>query len=595
MTEAGGDRNGFAIGEAEPELPPDSKDYWDIVFEQLGRRRMFKVAMAILVLLYGSAVYAPILGNDRPYVLDAVNYKEYGRAQRTLYPVTLGLGRLLKQGEDEYLAGRTEGSELSYQAALGEELDALRQRLDTMRRYLPETEHRPLDELEALLERTVAAALAGEVQRAVELHASAKDRAKRLRAEYVAVDPTGPASEGKTLVAVRSYPLLETITAWEAFFMVLWAIVLTWPLWNRLVNRVLLGADRDRIRRHRRTKWLVTLGISAAAASLWGTLVGGSMTFAVSPYKEALSKGEIVATHVVFPPFPMGFAETRSSENFRPPTWAASSEVSGEGYYVRGPRAPEPDPITGYLPPANPIEVRFGEPGANSPWRHPLGTDGVGRDMLVRLLWGGRISLSIGLISAALLVVIGSIIGSIAGYYGGWIDLALSRLIEIVICFPALYLILFAVALTDPNEVSPIVAIIVIIALVRWTGVARLARGEFLRLRELEFVIAARALGFSARRTIFRHILPNAMGPILVAGAFSVAAGILTESAISFLGFGVQHPVPSWGSLVNESRSAEHWWIQLFPGLLIFVTVACYNLVGDAFRDALDPKMKREA
>ena len=161
-----------------------------------------------------------------------------------------------------------------------------------------------------------------------------------------------------------------------------------------------------------------------------------------------------------------------------------------------------------------------------------------------------------------------------------------------MLCFPAFFLILMAVAFTDPSFMDPIYMIVIVIALVRWTGVARLARGEFLKLREQEFVISARALGFSHLRTIFRHVLPNAMGPILVATAFAVAAGILTESAISFLGFGIQPPDASWGSLVNESKSAEHWWIQVFPGLMIFLTVTCYNLVGDGIRDALDPKMK---
>jgi peptide/nickel transport system permease protein len=153
---------------------------------------------------------------------------------------------------------------------------------------------------------------------------------------------------------------------------------------------------------------------------------------------------------------------------------------------------------------------------------------------------------------------------------------------------------LASLAFIDPKEVSipPIFIIVVVIALVRWTGAARLVRGEFLRLREQEFVLAANALGFSNMRTIFRHVLPNALSPVLVNAAFSVAAGILTESAVSFLGFGVQHPEASWGSLVNESKSPEFWWIQVFPGVLIFITVTCYNLVGDAVRDALDPKMK---
>jgi peptide/nickel transport system permease protein len=147
-------------------------------------------------------------------------------------------------------------------------------------------------------------------------------------------------------------------------------------------------------------------------------------------------------------------------------------------------------------------------------------------------------------------------------------------------------------AFTDPKVVPPIIAIVVVIALIRWTGVARLVRGEFLRLREQEFVLAARALGFSSRRTMFRHVLPNAMSPVLVSAAFAVAAGILTESAVSFLGFGISEPASSWGALVNENKNPEYWWVQVFPGVLIFLTVTCYNLVGDAVRDALDPKMK---
>jgi peptide/nickel transport system permease protein len=172
------------------------------------------------------------------------------------------------------------------------------------------------------------------------------------------------------------------------------------------------------------------------------------------------------------------------------------------------------------------------------------------------------------------------------------VDLVLSRIIELILCFPAFFLILMVMAFVDPQVVPPIIAIVVVIGLINWTGVARLARGEFLKLREQEFVVAAQALGLSPLRTIFRHILPNAMGPILVSGAFAVAAGILIESGLSFLGFGVTEPIPSWGALVNVSRNPEHWWVILFPGLLIFITVSCYNLVGEAIRDAVDPRLK---
>jgi peptide/nickel transport system permease protein len=322
-------------------------------------------------------------------------------------------------------------------------------------------------------------------------------------------------------------------------------------------------------------------------------LVGGSSaTFDAAPYKAALTRGDMVAERVVFPPLALGYAETHLAEKYRPPTWTPGSELDADGNYVRGYRKPKRDPITGYLPPATPVEVRRGEPPVNAPWRHAAGTDTLGRDFLVRMLWGGRVSLAVGILSAFLLTVIGVLVGSVAGYFGGRVDMAIMRVIEILQSLPAMFLILLAMAFTDPEVVPPIISIVVVIALIRWTGAARLVRGEFFRLREQEFVVAARALGFSSRRLIFRHVLPNALSPVLVSAAFAVAAGILTESVVSFLGFGIQHPGASWGSLVNESRSPEHWWIQVFPGLLIFLTVTCYNLVGDAVRDALDPKLK---
>jgi peptide/nickel transport system permease protein len=276
----------------------------------------------------------------------------------------------------------------------------------------------------------------------------------------------------------------------------------------------------------------------------------------------------------------------------RPPTWRKSAALDEDGRYVHGDRAAGDTGETGPVAAANPVKVYAGEPARNSGLRHLAGTDESGRDFFTRMLWGGRVSLAVGILSAFLLTVIGVVAGSLAGYFGGWIDIVIMRVIEILQAIPAFFLILLTMAFTDPKVVPPIIAIVVVIALIRWTGVARLVRGEFLRLREQEFVLAARALGFSSRRTMFRHVLPNAMSPVLVSAAFAVAAGILTESAVSFLGFGISEPASSWGALVNENKNPEYWWVQVFPGVLIFLTVTCYNLVGDAVRDALDPKMK---
>ena len=572
-----------------------SKDYWDLVADELGRRPLVRIALAVLALLYASAIYAPLVANDRPYVLDAVDRKAYDRARRGLVGVATSLRDLAAGGAADFAGG---AGTRTYADALDAELAALALRLGTMRRYLPAERTAPLDAFEAVAGAVVELALAGEADAAARAD-ELRTEARALRAAFepqAEAEPSETGADGAgpvALVAAVSYPLAESTTALEVFFMVLWGFVLTWPLWNRLVDRRWLRGDRGRVRRARRTKLAVVLGSALASALVWQLAVGGVQRFDVSTVKDGLTAGHILPQRVVFPPLNLGFAETHLEESYRPPTWTAKSELDERGHYVRGPRVPEPDPVTGRIPGAQPVEVRYGEPPANGAWRHVLGTDKLGRDLFVRALYGGRISLAVGLLSTALLVAIGTAVGAVAGYAGGRVDLVLSRLIEVVQSVPAFFLIITAVALIPEKTLHPVLAIVVVIALVRWTGVARLVRAEFLKLKELDFVLAARALGLSRRRIVFRHVLPNALGPVLVAAAFSVAAGILTESSISFLGFGIQHPIPSWGSLINESRAVEHWWIQVFPGLLIFLTVFCTNLVGEGIRDALDPRGAR--
>jgi peptide/nickel transport system permease protein len=564
-----------------------SKDYWDLVLEQLAKRKLFNVGMAVLALLYGLAIFAPLIGNDRPFKLVAVNYGEYDSAVRAVGRLsTVALDRIHDNGPD-----------LSERARLSQrEVTAVSTRLELIRSFLASSDQVALNEFEASLIRNHQRALQGETTHTEEEFWPLQDKAKSFATDYASA-PHGSeeGAPGKHLVPSTRYPLAEGLGWGSIAFMVLWVLLATFPLWNRLWNH-LLASDRERIRRARGAKRTLCLGLPALAAVLWVVLVGGGApAFDVSPFKRGLTDGSVVALEApIMAPVPLGYAETHKEEGFRPPTWTASSRLDSEGRYMRGLRVAKPDAITGYLPPATPVEVRYSEPWPNAPHRHLAGTDELGRDFFVRLLWGGRVSLAVGILSAVLLTVIGVFIGSIAGYFGGWVDVLIMRVIEILQSIPAFFLILASLAFIDPKEVSipPIFIIVVVIALVRWTGAARLVRGEFLRLREQEFVLAANALGFSNMRTIFRHVLPNAISPVLVNAAFSVAAGILTESAVSFLGFGVQHPEASWGSLVNESKSPEFWWIQVFPGVLIFITVTCYNLVGDAVRDALDPKMK---
>ncbi len=222
---------------------------------------------------------------------------------------------------------------------------------------------------------------------------------------------------------------------------------------------------------------------------------------------------------------------------------------------------------------------------------HFLGTDLRKRDVLSLLIHGTRISLSVGFVAVSIYIAIGVILGALAGFYGGWVDAVIMRLVEVVTCFPTLVLVVAIAAVYPPS----VYLVMIVISLVSWPFVARLVRGEFLRLREQEFVQAAIALGASHRRVIFRHILPNAIAPILVAATFGVAASILVESALSFLGIGVPPNAPTWGNLLRTGRQFPQnaWWVSLFPGLAILVTILSYNLLAEALRDALDPRREK--
>ena len=220
---------------------------------------------------------------------------------------------------------------------------------------------------------------------------------------------------------------------------------------------------------------------------------------------------------------------------------------------------------------------------------HPLGTDNEGRDTFARLLYGTRISLTIGVFAVAAYCLLGVGVGALAGYFGGWVDLAIVAVVEVVMCIPPMFLVLGAAAfIPDPS----IFHIMGIIAAVSWTTPARLTRAEFLKLRGLDFVVAAEAVGYPRRTIIFREILPNALGPVLVTATFGIASAILVESGMSFLGLGA-FGAPSWGTMLATGRTEEAWMLILAPGFAILVTVSLLNLVGEGVRDALDPRQRR--
>jgi peptide/nickel transport system permease protein len=220
--------------------------------------------------------------------------------------------------------------------------------------------------------------------------------------------------------------------------------------------------------------------------------------------------------------------------------------------------------------------------------QHHFGTDELGRDVLARMIHGARVSLTVGLLATIMALIVGCFFGAIAGYYGGVADWLVSRLIEVVLCFPLLFLALAIVAFFGPS----IWTIMIALGLTTWTSEARYVRGEFLRIREMEFAYAARASGARDSRIIFRHLLPNALAPVLVSASFGVAYAILTESALSFLGLGVPLPTATWGSILATAKQFIDyaWWLVVFPGVAIFLTVAAFNIIGDRFRDALDPR-----
>lgn len=240
------------------------------------------------------------------------------------------------------------------------------------------------------------------------------------------------------------------------------------------------------------------------------------------------------------------------------------------------------------IAPYDPYESFRGMRGVGPSWEHPMGFDHVGRDLLSRVIFGSRVALTVGLTATAISVVIGVIVGALAGFFGGWTDFALSRLIDTLMAFPILALLIVLASVLEPSLATTVI----VIGITVWSRYARVVRADVMSLRERDFVIAARSTGVRNWRIIWRHMLPNVLGPVIVLASLGVGSIIILEAALSFLGLGVRPPTPSWGGILSDGRAhiLRFPHIAIFPGIMIVITVLAFNFVGDGLRDALDPR-----
>ncbi len=524
---------------------------WALVWREFRRRRLAVLSGCLILALITVSIFAPFLANDRPICYRGYNRFEYREAMRTSSAVIANLIKLQTTGADDRERGNGR-----------KQAKIIERQIGLMARCLSREKAAELRELGKRL--TGLAVTPDDGKRAAgELRQIRVDLRQRFDARKV------------EFISRWHWPVFATLIWGDVGFLVLNVLLITLPVWRSLVRRVI---PRDPSSARTTACFAVLFGLPVLCAlGAWMTIPDRMDR---TDYKAGVlqagdgdaSQAPVVYETVLWPPIPYGLDEDNlDAEYLRPAAWPGCALEAAAGNSNPGD-----------------LEAAF-VPG---PWDQPhwLGTDSIGRDALSRMIWGGRVSLAVGVVAVSIYVTIGIIVGSIAGYFRGVCDLIVSRLIEIVICFPSFFLILTIVAFLGPS----IFNIMVVIGVIGWTGVARLVRGEFLRLGEQEFVLAGRALGDSPLRIIFRHVLPNAMAPVLVSATFGIAGAILTESALSFLGFGITVPKPSWGGILASGRDSifRAPWLIYFPGFAIFLTITAYNLVGEALRDAADPRLR---
>lgn len=545
-----------------------AESQWALIWREFSKRKIALVSLYVIILLITLSVAAPFLANDRPLHYRGYNRFEYREALRTLLVVMNAAAEPRRKPTD---AKPPSGKPEEKKPAPEPTAVVLARQFDVMERQVGGDF---ATELRAARDKALAIVGSASADNPLAPEAAAQLKALRIEIRKKFERPDVP------FVANTHWPVFASLDWGDATLLAMNISLLLLPAWLPLMRRI-VPAKRDRLR----TLVLIAMffGLPAVAGLAWKLAVPERLDR--THYKEGAeasspeaAKAPVVYESVTWPLIPYGLDEGDLDRKYARPALARYVPDSMLGIWSNVPEDTTPD----------------GKPVERTPGRYDgpnwLGTDGTGRDILCRMLWGGRVSLSVGIVATLIELALGITLGALAGYFRGWVDVVLSRLIEIVICFPSFFLILTIVAFVGPS----IYNIMVIIGLTGWTGIARLVRGEFLRLADQEFVLSARSLGYSPARIIFLHVLPNAIAPVLVTATFAVAGAILIESGLSFLGLGITVPKPSWGGILSTGRDSlfRAPWIIYFPGLALFVTITAYNLVGEAFRDASDPRLR---
>jgi peptide/nickel transport system permease protein len=512
--------------------PQQGQAAWSRFARAFVARATSRWARRALLAIIGLAVLAPFLANQRPYFVHVRDPQSFHAARVLLQPIARGLAE-----EALALAAAPAGE----RARLEGELRVLRHALGQLERGLGEDTansdaRASLAAIEKAADELCRAALAGDLLVCTGRGRELQSWVLGAEANLAARSAENPA--GILLEPASSWPLLGALSGADIFVLCLWLGAVFWRLWSRyLPGKSVLA----------RAFLLAALAlVSGVCAEL---LPRAEQTLDPGTWKALVAQDPDHT--VVFAPIAYGPNETELAFANRAPSWSAAGGTWGA---------------------------------------HWCGTDPLGRDQLARLLHAGRTSLAVAFLAALLIVIFGAALGLAAGALRGAVDIVVSRAIELLQALPTLVLLLGLVSLLPSAAANSRWTIPLVIAAVGWTHIARLARAEALVVRESAFVRAAQAAGFSPARVLWRHVLPNSLGPVWIAASFVLSAGLVLESSAAFLGFGVQHPAPSWGGLLALARGGDHWWLALFPGLWLFAAILSIHLVGEGVRTALDPR-----